>query len=157
MKTHDTMGRTRRATQRAGNKKLPDKVNAAKSGALGTTPPAMLGDAGKAWWRWATRTMRKMGILDAADGAALLRCASAVNRCAVAVAVIAEEGAYQINNTTGMKSRHPAQIDFEKADAIYGKCLSDFGLTPAARAKLGSTSVKEVDPFEDLIKSKGRN
>lgn len=158
MKTHDSIGRPLRATSGAcGPKKIPDKVHAAKSGTLGTTPPASLKAAGKEWWKKATAKMRALGILDAADCFALERCGQWVDRRADALKDLEKNGEYQTNLKTGIKSANPAVYVLNKADEVYGKCLSDFGLTPSARAKFGGGSEKEEDPFDAILRAKSRN
>ena len=153
-KTHDSLGRVRRASQSgAGPKHLPDKEKARKAGQFDFRPPAHLGPHGERWWIWATRTLEKLGILDAADTKHLELCAETFQDYRDAQDDIENLGRIMCQTVESGRiyRRNPAFVTMEKSRVTLRSFYSDLGLTPSARAKFGAHE-KDDDPFEELAK-----
>ena len=154
-KTHDSLGRTRRVSQGgAGNKALPDKENARKAGEFNDVPPPGLQEHGLFWWSYVVRNMRQMGILDAADWMSVALSAFSYQDYMQSREDIG--GNRILMDDNGNQKRHPAFATRRETAAELRSYLSDFALTPSARAKFGAGD-KEDDHFADLMASQKRN
>jgi P27 family predicted phage terminase small subunit len=150
------------AKRRAGNpgrRKLPsraDAVSIAPASSTKWTVPKSLGPAGSATWRYLVPMLRRARLLDAADALMLEALCVQVDLAARARQLIAREGT-MTKGSTGQRVRHPAVGMLNDAIAMQLRLGEQFGLTPAARARLdvyGSTD--PAGEMEDEIGSSRR-
>jgi len=113
--------------------------------------PDYLSKAAKKLWPRAVKVYQGMGILTVVDGPALGQLLEAFVDFWEAQAVIEKFGkSYYTSKTQGggiMHRAHPAMNDKNLADRRIRAWLSEFGGTPAARARL---SVNPNEPQTDV-------
>lgn len=142
----DSLGRRRQPTQSNGPKPLPKVSHGSLTGKLSASKvPQSLDAAGKAFWRMARTAMDQMGILETPDQAGLEIAADNWQRMQQARKLIKQHGLL-IAGPQGI-IKNPAISIAKDCQAMLRSYLSNLGLTPTARAKLGGTET-EVDPFE---------
>lgn len=151
-KDTDSLGRARRPTQGgAGPKHLPDKTKARKAGKFDASPPPDLGPHGLFAWEYTVRTTTKMGILDEGDWISLCVLVRAYEGYMLANEDIKANGREMMDDH-GNKKRNTAYSTLKERTNELRSSLSDFALTPSARAKFGATGDDEEDPFQKLIR-----
>ena len=154
-KTHDSLGRTRRASQGgAGPKHLPSK-EAPKAGEFDSRPPDHLEAHGLKFWNDATESLLVMGFVDAADRIFLIHAAESFQLYKECRVAIAAEGKTMMDDNGNVKA-HPLMNTMMKAGKDCFSYLSSLGLTPSARAKFGG-NVKDEDPFAELLAAQRGN
>ena len=155
VKTHDSLGRSRRVSQGgAGPKHLPSK-EAPKAGEFDPTPPAHLDTHGLQFWNDAVKSLLAMGFIDAADRIFLIHSAESFQLYKECRDSIATEGKTIMDDSGNVKA-HPLMNTMMKAGKDCFSYLSSLGLTPSARAKFGG-GTKDDDPFAELQASQRRN
>ena len=131
----------------------PDRANPAepKVGllALTATPPDWLGDRGKKAWAEILPLLRAMKVATIADPVALGMLCDALAEYIEARAVVQGEGAiYWTRGKVEMQRTHPAVAIASDAWRRAKSMLSEFGLTPAARARVSAQGTDAADPLE---------
>lgn len=135
-----------------GKRALPKSEPTPRTG----TPerPAALDATAAAAWDSIAPELEAMGVLTLADAAALEALCTAFADWRAACETIREQGAtYETQSPKGdlMLRPHPAQAQKSDADKRLRAWLAEFGLTPAARAKLagGKNANAPADPFDN--------
>ena len=116
--------------------------------------PDFLSDEGKRAWRSVARHLDDMGVLAHADQWALALLSEAYAEWDAARTLIEEEGlTYDSETQNGtIKRPHPAASIRDDAWRRMRSMLTEFGLTPAARAKVTAIpDAEEADPFEQML------
>ena len=112
------------------------------------SPPSTLDREAAAEWRRVVPKLAEIGMLSKVDRAGLAeycRVWSMLQRCH---ATLKEEGDY-LESLKGHLYPHPAGAMMVKLSTVLRAYLSEFGLTPAARARL-AVEVAEKAPAEPM-------
>jgi P27 family predicted phage terminase small subunit len=99
-----------------------------------------------------------MGVLSTADRTALALLCDALAAYVEAKVQVAEEGStYETENEAGsrMVRKHPAVEVGGDAARFAKTLLTEFGLTPAARAKVSRVESGTKDPLETWMEGSG--
>lgn len=118
--------------------------------------PKTLGPAGAKTWRYLVPMLRRARILDAADALMLENLCVYVDLAQRARAIIATEGTMTLS-TKKTPMKHPAVALLDEAIAMQLRLGEQFGLTPAARARLDIYGATDpTGEMEDEIGSSRR-
>ena len=118
--------------------------------------PKTLGSAGAASWRYLVPMLRRARLLDAVDALMLENLCVQVDLAARARALIAKEGTIVLGSRKQVV-RHPAVAMLNEAVAMQLRLGEQFGLTPAARARLDVYGATDpAGEMEDEIGSSRR-
>jgi P27 family predicted phage terminase small subunit len=112
----------------------------------GTTPPAFISDRARQHWPELSDLLAGMGVLGDGDLIALALLCETLGEYLDARDTVAREGAtYEAQTEAGatMYRAHPAVAQRNDAARRVQSLLSEFGLTPAARAKVGPVSADD--------------
>ena len=140
---HGTDQPCRRKTEAKVNDDLPLRV----------PPPEYLNPSGRKKWNELVRLLRKKGILEKTDLGSLEACCAAYDEMVECQLAIKKYGGI-VEYTDGKTSQQvPLLSARNRAMEVYKKFMSEFGLSPASRAKLGlgGEEPKESE-FEKLLK-----
>ncbi|QKJ47893.1 phage terminase small subunit P27 family [Proteus vulgaris] len=111
---------------------------------------------GKYWFKRIAEELDAMGVMSQMDAKALELLVEAYTEYRHHCDVLDEEGYTYKNNTESglMIKAHPSAA--MKADAWkrIRAMLSEFGMTPASRAKVTMNTPAEEDPFEAFLKKR---
>ncbi len=111
-------------------------------------------------WETMVRALEPMGVLTVSDGPALAALAHAWAEWREAEATVCVEGAYYqspIDMYGGFKiQKHPAVGVAANAWRRVASMLAEFGLTPAARARLQVTPQEEPDGVAEFQRRRPR-
>jgi P27 family predicted phage terminase small subunit len=121
----------------------------------GTTPPAFLSDRARAHWPDLARLLADLGVLSDGDMIALGLLCETLAEWIEAGKTIARHGAtYECTTEAGavMYRAHPAVAQRNDAARRVQSLLSEFGLTPAARAKVQGLPDLRDDPATGYFK-----
>jgi len=120
-------------------------------------PPEYLNPPGRKKWNELVRLLRDQGILEKTDLGSLEACCSSYDdmvECQLAIKKLGGIVAY----TTGKSSQEvPLLSAKNKAMDNYKKYMTEFGLSPASRAKLGierKPEKNEIEKFMERVKKK---
>jgi P27 family predicted phage terminase small subunit len=104
---------------------------------LAKVPPAPkhLGEIARKFWKKMGKYLVSVDLLTEADLPAFEGYCIAYERAREAEEIVATEGR-TISTALGGRRRHPELLTAEKARADMRKYETDFGLTPAARARM---------------------
>lgn len=109
-------------------------------------------------WRDLVPLLRGMHVLTEADRVALALLCDALASYVEAKQLVVEEGStYETVNESGgrMVRKHPG-VEIGAESVRFAKLmLSEFGLTPAARAKVSRVDPGEKDPLETWMEGSG--
>lgn len=118
------------------------------------SPPDWMSEKGRSAWGDIARILADQGVLTTADGAALQGlCEAHADWLAAARDVEAHGLTYITHNRDGEEciKANPAVAMKSDADRRRRAWLCEFGLTPAARAKVASADKgKLADPWDDF-------
>jgi P27 family predicted phage terminase small subunit len=115
----------------------------------GSTPPDWLSDRGKEAWGDILPILRDLGVMTVADPVALGMLCDALVEYQEARAVVREHGATYW--TRGKSEMLRARPEVQIASDAWRRAklmLSEFGLTPASRARVSAAQPGETDPLE---------
>lgn len=115
----------------------------------GTTPPAFVSDRARQHWPELARLLADMNVLGDGDLIALGLLCETLAEYLDARDTVARDGAtYAATTEAGavMHRAHPAVAQRNDAARRVQSLLSEFGLTPSARAKVGALPDLHDDP-----------
>jgi P27 family predicted phage terminase small subunit len=116
------------------------------------TMPADLGAIAKTEWEALAPALHRMGVLTSVDGRVLEAYCRYYEQYTLATRAIALEGTTVLMEN-GRPMMSPQVTIANAASDRMHRYMSELGLTPASRAKLGSTAPAD-DPLEALLRSK---
>jgi P27 family predicted phage terminase small subunit len=99
-------------------------------------PPAHLNKDGRHFWEVSIPALHELGLLDKVDGPALEMAAVAYQRFHEARRVIAKQGVTARGSQNQIRE-HPLLATERKAQLTFLRFAEQYGLTSAARARLG--------------------
>jgi P27 family predicted phage terminase small subunit len=114
-------------------------------------PPTWLSGKSRHWWRRIQPLLARMQVLTKADPVALgLLCDALADYMAARADVVANGATYTTEGKGGEMQRRRPEVDvmveaWKRAKVM----LTEFGLTPAARAKVSASDVGPADPLEE--------
>jgi P27 family predicted phage terminase small subunit len=123
----------KRQTGNQTRRKTAGRPPAFKRGTM--EPPEWLGELGRRKWVELLAELDEEGLIKAVDREALACYCEAVEELATAKKTLAEEGS-TFTTEKGYVGQHPAVAIKNKAVARVRQFALEFGLTPAARARL---------------------
>jgi len=132
----------------AGGNKLPEPVvTLVPAGNFPAMPPG-LGKLGRESWEriWSIEWM-----LPAFDIAAVTRLCEMYEEREAMRATIAEEG-WMVDGSKGQRRANPLIDRVYKIDHEVRLLECEFGLTPAARSKLGYNEVRRVSKLDEMMR-----
>lgn len=120
------------------------------------TAPAHLSTKAKAAWKRVSLLLDRMGVLTEADGLALERLCECYAEILDYRDLVNEHGAsYSTTSTVGSATlkANPAVAMLADADRRFRSRLIEFGLTPAARARVSRVGDDdELDPLDEFFR-----
>jgi P27 family predicted phage terminase small subunit len=142
-----------------GKRSIPIEPRPEISETIPEAPPFLTVDAHKEWDHIATQ-LHRLGLLTVVDVASLAAYCQAYGRWLTAeraIAAMAERdlltGGLMIKTTNGNAIQNPLIGTANKAASDMVRYASEFGLTPAARARIGfSTANAQKSKFDGLIR-----
>lgn len=138
-------------SKRAVNKKEPKPPS-------GVPPvPKHLDKMGKYWFKRIGEELDAVGVMTTLDGKALELLIEAYTEYRQHCDVLTEEGyTYKTVSATGedIVKAHPAAVMKSDAWKRIRAMLSEFGMTPASRSKVGASGPAEADPLEEFLKKR---
>ena len=138
-------------SKRAVNKKEPKPPS-------GVPPvPKHLDKMGKYWFKRIGEELDAVGVMTTLDGKALELLIEAYTEYRQHCDVLTEEGyTYKTVSATGedIVKAHPAAVMKSDAWKRIRAMLSEFGMTPASRSKVGASRPSEADPLEEFLKKR---
>ena len=113
--------------------------------------PDWLDARAKSAWAYIVPELMAVGVLTVADGLALQQLCEAYADWKSACEIVAAEGILS-SDSDGNIRKHPAVQIKSDADKRVRAWLGEFGLTPAARAKLsgGKSAADAADPWDSF-------
>lgn len=118
-------------------------------------PPAILGKAGRQLWKDLAPLLVEHDLLTTGDLALFTQLCIAYELMVEARLKINEEGLFR-RDEEGVQRKHPGVQVWRDALMAYTKLANEFGLSPAAREKLGVTP-QEDDPYEEYLARRGND
>jgi P27 family predicted phage terminase small subunit len=114
-------------------------------------PPRWLRTSSHPWWKRIRPLLVQMQVLTGADPVALGLLCDALADYMAARAVVAKQGAtFETNGDAGLMIRQRPEVAIAADSWRRAKLmLTEFGLTPAARAKVTAADVGPIDPLEE--------
>jgi P27 family predicted phage terminase small subunit len=112
---------------------------------------------GKYWFKRIGGELDAVGVMTTLDGKALELLIEAYTEYRQHCDVLAEEGyTYKTVSATGedIVKAHPAAVMKSDAWKRIRAMLSEFGMTPASRSKVGASGPAEADPLEEFLKKR---
>lgn len=138
-------------SKRAVNKKEPKPPS-------GVPPvPKHLDKMGKYWFKRIGEELDAVGVMTTLDSKALELLIEAYTEYRQHCDVLTEEGyTYKTVSATGedIVKAHPAAVMKSDAWKRIRAMLSEFGMTPASRSKVGASGPAEADPLEEFLKKR---
>lgn len=120
------------------------------------SPPAWLPADGQAEWRRVAPMLLAMRVLRDTDLTALSVYCEAYARYRAARRDLDANGTMYTDTGTGSIKAHPATTILNQALAQMHGFMTEFGLTPSARARVASEAPKEKSEFELYLERKNR-
>lgn len=117
------------------------------------SPPDHLDPEAKREWKRVASDLHQAGLLKQVDRVALGAYCQVYSRWVKAEAALKKEGMFVMSGN-GYKIPHPANAVVNKTLVIMKSYLVEFGMTPAARMKVGTIEEKQSDPFEEFVKER---
>lgn len=115
-------------------------------------PPAVLGKVGRQHWKDLAPLLVEHDLLTSGDLALFTQLCIAYELSIEARQTIKDEGLFR-KDEEGVQRKHPGVQVWRDALMAYAKLAGEFGLSPAAREKLGVTP-KEEDPYEEYLRQR---
>jgi len=115
--------------------------------------PAMpwgMGEEFKKFWKQIVPQLDQLGVLTALDGPALTMMAIHYAMARDAAKTIRQEG-QQAEDENGALRKHPLNQVLRDNSNAFRQWAVQFGLTPAARARLQITEPEAVDEYEAFL------
>jgi P27 family predicted phage terminase small subunit len=112
---------------------------------------------GKYWFKRIGEELDAVGVMTTLDGKALELLIEAYTEYRQHCDVLTEEGyTYKTVSATGedIVKAHPAAVMKSDAWKRIRAMLSEFGMTPASRSKVGASGPVEADPLEEFLKKR---
>ncbi|ADU68733.1 phage terminase small subunit P27 family [Pantoea sp. At-9b] len=112
---------------------------------------------GKYWFKRIGDELSAVGVMTTLDGKALELLIEAYTEYRQHCEILAEEGyTYKTVSATGedIVKAHPAAVMKSDAWKRIRAMLTEFGMTPASRSKVGAKGPAEVDPLEEFLKKR---
>jgi len=103
------------------------------------TPPAALGDVGRAKWTETATMLQRLGMLEERFLDALQMYCKAFDDLADAEATIRVQGRYT-STASGRPKLHPACTVADQARDEIRRYLTEFGMTPSASSRVSTSS-----------------
>lgn len=122
---------------------------------LGTEPPPFLGEEGTKEWRRIWRQVAKLGFFMDIDRQNLASYCKWYERYLKYARQVDSNGGY-FETETGYRTKDPTATLEKEAYESMLKCSKEFGLTPAARLKLGFVEKGKKDELTDFLKKRGK-
>ena len=119
-------------------------------------PPAILGPAGKKHWKELAPLLVEHDLLTTGDLALFTQLCIAHEIALEARKVMKDEGMFR-RDEEGVQRKHPGLQVWRDALTAYTKLANEFGLSPAAREKLGVTPRSAPDPYEEYLSRRNGN
>ncbi|MDY0994562.1 phage terminase small subunit P27 family [Pantoea agglomerans] len=119
--------------------------------------PKHLDKMGKYWFKRIGEELDAVGVMTTLDGKALELLIEAYTEYRQHCDVLTEEGyTYKTVSATGedIVKAHPAAVMKSDAWKRIRAMLSEFGMTPASRSKVGASGPAEADPLEEFLKKR---
>lgn len=116
-------------------------------------PPTHLNTAARREWKRVSGELYEMGLLTVVDRAALAAYCVVYARWEEAEKKLAVDG-YVVMTPNGYPVQSAWLQISNKALQQMAKFQSEFGMTPASRAKVTAVGEEEEDPFEAFVKGK---
>jgi len=119
--------------------------------------PKHLDKMGKYWFKRIGEELDAVGVMTTLDGKALELLIEAYTEYRQHCDVLTEEGyTYKTVSATGedIVKAHPAAVMKSDAWKRIRAMLSEFGMTPASRSKVGASGPSEADPLEEFLKKR---
>jgi P27 family predicted phage terminase small subunit len=104
-------------------------------------PPDDLPPDGRLAWNEVVPTLAEAGVLDRVDRLALEAMCAAWARAKQAQRLVASQGHF-VRGSRGQLREHPSLRTEREATMLFLRYAEQFGLTPAARARLGLAELK---------------
>ncbi len=116
--------------------------------------PAILGKEGRKLWKDLAPLLIEHDLLTSGDLALFTQLCIAHEIAIEARQTMKDEGLFR-RDEEGVQRKHPGVQVWRDALMAYAKLAGEFGLSPAAREKLG-VQPKEDDPYEEYLR-RGRS
>lgn len=120
----------------------PDRVIPAK--------PRGLPKRAQRFWKDHADKLDRLGLLTEVDGPAFMMMALQYDLAWQAMEILREEG-LEVVDANGLTRKHPMIQVMRQASALFLRFAVQFGLTPAARAKLEIPGPPEEDDYEAFL------
>jgi P27 family predicted phage terminase small subunit len=120
--------------------------------ALPRAPKELNADARKEWRR-IVPILHKQGVLSDLDRSVLVAYCIAYARFLEANTELARSGLTQTSKN-GYVTKHPALLIADKAMEQMGKCITQLGLSPAARSKIQNWESSTADDDDAFFEGK---
>lgn len=114
-------------------------------------PPAILGPVGKKHWKEIAPLLVEHDLLTTGDLALLTQLCVAFEIATEARQTMNDEGLFR-RDEEGVQRKHPGMQVWRDATATYLRLAGEFGLSPAAREKLGIIPDDGPDPYEEYLR-----
>lgn len=124
-----------------------------KPQSLNTTCPKHLNGEARNEWKRIYPELQQMGLMAKVDRAALAAYCQAYGRWVKYEKIISEKGELY-KTQSGNVITSPALWIVNKALEQMHKFLTEFGLTPASRARISITPSESTDPLDKLLNTR---
>lgn len=135
-------------TGNPGKRKLPKEPDLEP---MESDVPAWLPEEGKAKWKTLKPELEKIGMLSSVDSPAFEMMLVHYALAKQAYLQLAADGILA-DGARGTEKKHPAQQILRDNSSAFKQYLTEFGMTPSSRTRLGTPKVNEVDEFEEFLK-----
>ncbi len=119
--------------------------------------PSFLNPPGKRKWRELVKLLRERKLLDRVDLGALELCCIAYDEVISCQTAIQQAGGIESYTAKKTSQQTPLLTAKKSAMETYKKYMTEFGLSPASRAKLGIEDEPEESEFERYLREKRKN
>jgi P27 family predicted phage terminase small subunit len=132
-----------------GKRALPKGEPKPASGKRAPSPPPYLNDVAAAEWRRLARVLHRNGLLTEVDDGTLAGLCENFALWRKASDELEEDGRLVLTTEKGNAIQNPLVGVRNRAWELYQKSLIEFGMTPAARARVtvAEQNTQDDDPF----------
>lgn len=134
--------------------KRPRNANEPKPCPVLPDPPKHLSKAAKKEWKSISEQLYRLNLLTEVDVNALAMYCESWASYLTAVAYVQENGSF-FTTAQGYMQTHPMATEVKAQAALLLKLAAQFGLTPAARARLSVSGPEKKESKWDFIKDDG--
>ena len=113
--------------------------------------PRHLNAAAKVEWKRIAKTLHKLGLLTEIDGGQLALYCQAWGRWVEAEAALKKNGTVIKSPKTGWQVKSPYLMVANKAMEQMQRALSEFGMSPASRARVQAAGASRDEEGADLL------